>query len=151
VKEFADKYNSIISDAEKIKAFDDYMETVKKETKDSFKANLESLEEDVLVYRGLMLNAKQSFEKAKNEQLNASYEMWEKFEKEIPSVKKKTQAIIDTLAPLKKELKEIEELLNGISTHRIDEFIKSINVLAGSYGKNKEMIDFLIKNFKEGE
>jgi len=50
----------------------EYLDKSRKEVK----ANLETLEDDVIQYQGIMIKAKQTFEKAKNEQLTASYDLW---------------------------------------------------------------------------
>ena len=151
-KAFAEKYNEVHTDKskndERIKLFDSYINTVKESSKNEFKANLENLDEDIAIYNGLMMKVKQSFEKAKNEQLTASYNLWEKFEKEIPSVSKKIEKIITVLNPLEEKLNTINELLGNIRTFDIDRMTKSVENLANQYGKSKEMVEFLVKNFK---
>jgi len=151
-KEFAGKYKEIESDESKkelrIKMFEQYLEKISETSKKEFKANFESLEEDVAIYNGLMLKIKQSFEKAKNEQLQASYALWEKFDKEIPSIREKTQSIIGELEPLEKKLTTIESLLSKIRTYDMEKFIEVMGRLSGMYGKQKKMVDFLVKNFK---
>ena len=151
-KELAIKYNELRTEKnkrdEQVKMFEDYMQTVKDVSRKEFKNNFESLEEDVAIYTGLMLKVKQAFEKAKNEQLNASYELWEKIDGEIPSIRKKTEKIISEINPLIEKLKEIESLMGKINTYDLDKFISSISTLANLYGTQKEMIEFLINNFK---
>lgn len=154
-KGFAEKLkaleNAQATREQQIEVFDEYIKKVCEESRREFKANLESLEEDIAIYTGLMLRVKQAFEKAKNEQITASYDLWEKFEKEIPSVREKTQKIIDTLKPLKDELKEIDGLIGKISTYNIDKFGQSIALLGSLHGKNKDMVEFLMLNFKESK
>ena len=52
-------------------------------------AIVEAMEEDAAIFSGLMLKVKQSFGKAKDEALSASYDLWEKYDQERPSVEKK--------------------------------------------------------------
>lgn len=152
-KEFAERLKILQSQQstreEQSAVFNDYLATITDQVRRDFKANLESLEEDAAIFTGLMLKVKQSFGKAKDEQLSASYALWEKFEAEIPSVQKKTEAIIAVLKPLKSELVAINELLGSISTHNIDRLKESIDAFANSYGINKKMVEFLVMNFKE--
>ena len=148
-EEFADKYNAIESDTEKIKVFEVYLKTVSDASKKEFKANLESLKEDVAIYTGLMLHVKQAFGKAKNEQLLASYKLWEKFEKDIPKVKQKVDKIINAIDPITKKTKELEEKIKNIQTWNIEKFIECIEKISGLYGKDKKMFEFLVNNFKE--
>ena len=151
-KEFAEKFKKMTDENATIeqqnKALDDYLESICVQVKKDFKENLESLDEDAAIFTGLMLKVKQAFGKAKDEHLAASYELWEKFENEIPSVNKKIGVILDTLKPLKDELKEINDLIGKIKTYDIDEFTSSLDLLSSAYGKQKEMVEFLVKNFK---
>lgn len=151
-KEFADKYNELVGDAnkkeEQIKMFNEYMETVKAESKREFKNNFENLDEDVAIYKGLMLHVKQAFEKAKTEQLEASYGLWEEFDKEMPNVKEKTQKLIDMLDPLTKKLAEVDGFMNKIRTYDFEKLIEVIEKFAGLYGQNRHMLEFLIQNYK---
>jgi len=150
-KEFAERYKRITaanaSAEEKNKVFDEYLESITKAVRDDFKESLATLEEDAAIFSGLMLKVKQAFGKAKDEHLTASYELWEKFEAEVPSTRAKTEKLIATLTPLKAELKEINELIGKISLYNVDHLTESISRLAGSHGRNKEMIEFLVKNF----
>lgn len=150
-KKFAVEYNKLKSDEEKEKVFEEYLSQLSLETQKEFKVNLESIEEDVAIYTGLMLKAKQAFEKAKNEQLTASYELWEGFEKELPSTKEKVNKIVNILKPLTAELKQINDLLREIDIHNIEGLSKTITDFVNLYGENREVFDFLIKNFYNRE
>ena len=103
-KEFALKYNVLKEDKtkreEQIKIFNEYMENIQLKTRQAFKVQFESLEEDAAIYKGLMLSVKQAFEAAKSEQLKASYDLWDKFDEDLPDIKDKTKKIIDYLNPL---------------------------------------------------
>lgn len=148
-KEFAEKYEAMKSPEKKIEMFDGYIKGLMKESKEEFKSNLKVLDEDVAIYTGLMLRVKRAFEKAKNEQLSASYELWEKFEKELPSISKKIKTITDKLNPLIEKLENVEKLLGKINSYRMEDVIKTVERMTSLYGKEREMIDFLVKNFGE--
>jgi hypothetical protein len=105
------------------------------------------LEEEAAMFTGLMIKVKQTFEKTKNEQMDASYALWEKFEAEIPSTNKKVASIIAVLVPLEKQLRTINDLLSKINTFDIDRFSNSLAGLAAHTGRSKEMLDFVVKNF----
>lgn len=147
-KDQAERFNAVTNDENRYSAFEDYLKQVSDETRREFKANFENLEEDVAIYTGLMLKVKQAFEKAKNEQLNASYVMWEQFEKEIPSIRQKTASILEELEPLETKLKNINELMGKIRTWEMDKVIETVEKLSSLYGNQKEMIEFLVRNFK---
>lgn len=154
-KEFAEKFKALEKEEntreEQSKIFDEYLEQIQEKVKSDFKANLESLEENAAIFTGLMLKVRQSFEKAKNEHLEASYELWEKYDIEKGSIEEKTQKIILGLKPLKDELKEINDLLGKIRTYEMEKVIETIEKLNGLYGNSKDMIKFLVNNFKPKE
>jgi hypothetical protein len=152
-KEFALRWNKLeeakTTRDEQEKVFDAYMASVTADIKRDFRATLDGLDEDAAIFTGLILKVKQAFEKAKNEHLTASYQVWENFDKEAPNVSKKTQSLIDTIKPLKSELQELNKLLGHIDTSQIECVITAVNGLNALYGSSKEMIEFLINNFKK--
>lgn len=152
-KEFAERVKKLETDKatreQQLKVFDEYIAKVNDSIRRDFKSNLESIEEDAAIFMGLMLKTRQTFEKAKQEQLVGTEEIWENIEKEIPSMRVRTQKLIDTLKPLKDELNEINGLLGKISTYNIDKLGQSVALLGNLHGKNKDMVEFLMLNFKE--
>jgi len=154
-KEFAERYKVLESDKSKneqrCKALDEYISKISETSKSDFKANLESLEEDVAIYTGLMLKVKQAFGKAKDEALEASYALWEKFDEEKPSVRKKVSDFCDMLDPLEKKLNSINDALGKIRTYNIDRLVESMQKLTGLCGESRDMFDFIIKHFGKEE
>jgi arginyl-tRNA--protein-N-Asp/Glu arginylyltransferase len=148
-KEQATKLKECQSEEEKYKVFEEYLTKVTEESKKEFKANFDNLEEDVAIYTGLMLKVKQTFEKAKHEQLEMSYAVWGKFEEEIPDIKDKVNKIISVLNPLEERLDSINNKLNKINTWDIERVIKIIENFQSLTTENKEMVDFLIHNFNK--
>lgn len=154
-EEFAERFKEYESKENKLelqkKALDDYLLTVTDASKREFRASFNCLEEDVAIYKGLMISVKQAFEKAKDEQLKASYDLWEKFEDDLPSIKDKTEGIIKVLTPLHNKLTEMDALMQKVDTFNIDKLAESIRNISDMYGANKEMVQFLLKNFKRGD
>jgi len=150
-KELAEKHKAIFSDKGKIeerkKVFEEYLEKVQNSSRQEFKAQLAGLEEDAAMYTGLMLSVKKTFEKAKNEQLTASYELWEKFEAELPSTSQKVEKLIKALNPLVKKVEELNGVMAKLQTYNIDKVADSVTRLSAMTGKNKEMVEFLINHF----
>jgi len=146
-KEFAEKFRKIDSDEQKHIAFDEYLKTVQEKSKNEFKANLESLDEDTAIYTGLMLKVKQAFEKAKDEQLNPSYATWESFDKEIPSIKQKTSEIVSLLKPITEELEKIRYLLGCINTYSFDQISNSIATFQSLANGNRDLFEIMCTYF----
>lgn len=151
-KEFAEKYKLLESDKnkneERCKVFDEYIEKISKSSREDFKANLESLEEDAAIYTGLMLKVKQAFGKAKDTALEASYALWEEFDKEHPNINKKINDLCELLDPLEKKLNNINACLGKIQIYNIEKLVEAVRTLTNLCGTNKEMFDFLITHFK---
>lgn len=154
-KEFAERYKVLESDKSKneqrCKALDEYISKVSESSRSDFKANLETLEEDVAIYTGLMLKVKQAFGKAKDEALEASYALWEEFDKERPVVSKKISDVCELLDPLEKKLNSINDSLGKIRTYDIDRLIESMQKLNGLYGESRKMFDFVVNHFGKEE
>ena len=150
--EFAQKYNELKGDKskreEQLKALDEYIVSIREQSRKEFRANLDSLEEDVAIYVGLMVSVKQKFEAAKTEQLQASYSLWEKFDKELPNIQDKTNKMIECLNPLVEKLTQVNELLGKIQIYNFNDVIKAIERIGNLYGESKGMVEFLVNNYK---
>lgn len=130
------------------KIIDKYIEKLKSE----YEENLRQVDEEVAVYRGLMIQAKNSFQKAVQEQLEANYAIWEQFDQQSTDMQKKVDALVNKLKPLKDAFEQIERQINRFDRHGIDSFTQSVDNLARAMnGPAKEMIQFLVDNFKKPE
>ena len=129
-------------------AFEEIIKTISEQSKAEYKTNFESLEEDLIMYQGLMLKTKKMFEAAKNEQLSASYELWEKFDAELGVVKKKINTMQNVLSPVAEQIKNLNDMLAKINTYNIEKVVDVISRLSALCDKDKQMISFLISNFK---
>jgi len=150
-KKFAEKFKGIDKEEEKTKTLNEYLESVKFDVREEFRVNLENLQEDAAIFSGLMLQVKKTFEKIKQEHFTSSYELWEKFEKEIPSTQKKAEKIVAILEPITKELIKIDSLLISLRTFEMDHVFESVQKFISLYGEGKEMFEFLVKNFKRNK
>lgn len=147
-KSMANKIKSAETDKTKLNIIDDYI----RESKQEIKNNLESLESDVVQYKAMMLKAKEAFREAKEEQLNASYKLWEKFDKELAEVRTKVEKVKEEIMPIKKILEETKDLLNNINTYQVENLFKSIKEIGNeiSYNStNGKILKFIIDNYKE--
>ena len=149
--EFAELYNKATSEQtsreERLKLFNEYIETVSNESREEYKSNLKCLEEDLAIYNGLMLQVKQSFEKAKHAHLEAAVQIWSDFDKQLPDLRSKVQQITDVLKPLKNLIEDLNNSIANINTNGIDNMIDTVKQLSSLYGTSKDMIDFLVNNF----
>lgn len=130
------------------------MEKYLDDSKNEWKISLESLEEDLLMYRGLMVKTKKEFEAAKNEQCSAAYELWEKIEKEVPKTEAKIDNLIKLFDPLEKKLDKLNNSLAKINTYQIERFselVAKLDSILSCKGQTNDMMVFLMENFNKGE
>lgn len=158
-KFFVDKLNSLFKGKDNeiemgLEAFQEFIDKFKKEVKDDFKNNLESIEEDVVVFRAYMLKAKDSYKKALQEELDGMYKVWEEFDLKRSDNKKKIDIILSDLKPIKTELESIKQLINEIDsaapkwqlTGMLDTFTKLNNLMSDA--SVSSIAKFVIENYK---
>ncbi len=150
-KQFAEKYKELESEKAdrdiKNKVLEEYMESVLDASKRDFRANLDALEEDAAMFSGLMISVKKRFEDAKDEALNASYTMWENYEKEKDDIVKKINSIKNELIPLQENINDINESLSKINTYNLDKVADAVSKMEHMYNSNQKMFKFLVDNF----
>lgn len=146
--------------ADEIKAYKDpfsdevvaLMERYIDESKNEWKLSFESLEEDLLMYRGLMVKTKKAFEAAKNEQCEAVYDFWDKIEEEIPKTEEKINNLVKLFDPLEKKLDKLNSSLAKIDTYQIERFtelVAKLDSILSCKGNTNDMMVFLMENFKK--
>jgi hypothetical protein len=121
-----------------------YME----EVKGDLRLNIESLDEDVTLFKAFMIEAKKRFKEAKEAQLKESYELWESYEQELGVIRNRVDSFKNELRPLIEDLKEINSLFSQIKTYDISKLCDVIERYSSLSKDNKEMMDFLIKEFR---
>lgn len=118
--------------------------------KSDLQSQIESMDEDVIIFQGLMAKARQSFEKAKNEHLTAAYDLWESFDKDLPSTRKKVESMISSLGPLVEKLQEVDDLMRKIRSYDIEKLLALVNALSCHFnhdGQTGKMLKFLFDNY----
>ena len=147
-KEFEERYKKVNDDNERIKILEEFLDKTRRDIKDEYESSLKAMEEDALAYEGLALKTKQRFTEVKDAAITTAYSVWENYDKEVTQIKKKVQDITATLKPLVDELKKIEELTTKVNVSGVEKLSRAVTTMNDLQGQNKEMFDFLIKNFK---
>jgi hypothetical protein len=130
-------------------ALNEYLSTISQTSKDDFKCNLDVIEEEAAIYAGLMLKVRQAFGKAKDSALDASYTIWEEFDKEMPNIDNKISHITDSLNPLCAKLTEINALLSKINVYDFDRLLKTIQAISNLDIKSQKIIEFVVENYNK--
>ena len=118
------------------------------ESKESMQDEVDDLDDYVKSYVGLMATAKQALRKAKEEQLNASYVLWEKFDKEIPDIEEKVKVLVQRLNPLESKLDDINQSLNSLSVYKAEQAVNVIEKLNSMSSDTKKMFKVLLESEK---
>jgi len=152
-KDFADKWKALKSKQatreEQEKVFDEYCKQITSQVRKDFEINLESLEEDAAMFKGLMIKVKKTFEETKNEYLEASEAVWEKFEKEVPSIQKNIDRLTKLIDPLSKQLDVVKKKFETISTYNYKQVVELIQLVSSLNDKNKNTLELILKYNKE--
>jgi len=118
-------------------------------TRKNYKENLELLDEDVLMFRGLLVGVKKQYVEALNTQLDSEYELWESIDKQRPRLSEKIKTLTDDLKPLVSALETITGLLAKIRTWEIKELVENVVYLSSHLqGETGEMIRFICTEYK---
>lgn len=142
----------------KLKQFRDSKEQEKliegfiKECKDDLKLNLESYDDELLIFKASMIKAKNAFEKVKQEELDASYKIWEKYDNELFELKNKVNNARLAIEPLKNDLKSLNEEFGKLPIYNIENAVKLIGQLdtvLSFNGETSKMLKFLVSNYKK--
>lgn len=148
-KETAQKYEDLKDDTDKLIMINDYIESLKEETRQDYQSSLESMREDSVMYSGLLLQVKKEFEKTKNEGLSAAYKLWEDYDKEKSDILDKVDHINDALNPLLETLESINKQLDKINTYKFERVLDFISKFNGMSEQTKNVLKFLVDNFDE--
>lgn len=147
--EFAKKYNALESDEEKIRQFEVFLATVSEESRQEHKANLEAMEEEIAIYRGAMLKAKQAWTAAKDEALAASYALWEQFDKERANVNQKIALITSGLQPLKGEVDKVGSALSSLPIYQLEKAVDLLERIQRLDAQTRRMVEAALESSKE--
>ena len=120
-------------------------------SREEIRTNVESLEEDIVQYRGMMIQAKESFRKAKDEALESSYALWEKMDKEHSKIRTKVKEVKEFMSPLSKEIGDINSKLDKLSVYKVEKILELLEKIKNADPKTRDMVAFLLNEYKEKE
>lgn len=144
-KVIADKIKGVEDITTIENAIKDYVAQNKKE----LESYIEGMDEDMIYFRGMMIKARESFKKAKDEELSAYESLWTKFDEDRYEIRKKVTAIKEELTPLISEITELKKLCQSVDSWGIDKLASSVEKVTQLYGTEKQMFEFLVNNFKK--
>jgi hypothetical protein len=125
-------------------------------TKLDFKQTIESIDEDVLLYRAKMIQARDSFKKAKDEELELAYNLWKDYDNELSKIRNYVGKAKETLEPLIKEVNslngeiiETNNLISRLNVDRLKGFLTIVNDCKILLQEDKDLLIFILENYKK--
>jgi hypothetical protein len=122
------------------------------QSKRELSIQLDEMDEDIIQYKAAMIDARKKFKAAKEEMLEANWAMWEEFDEQKKSIRSKAEEVVEELKPLTEELTKIGNLMNNVKKWEIENFLDMLDKIKYHlHGDNKNIIEFLVKNYKRNE
>jgi hypothetical protein len=143
------KIADIIKLAESEKAQEDIVIGYLDESRKDVRNNLEGLDYDLLQYRATMAKTKQAFRDAMEEQLEASNDLWENIDSQIPKLRRKIQPIVDSLKPVVDTLNLIDTRLKSINTYQLERIHEILCKIQNSSPSVLKAIGLFVKEEEE--
>lgn len=123
------------------------------DTKETLADTALGMDEAIIRYRADMLSFRDSFKKAKDEELNATYSLWEKYDEEIKVLKTKVNESVLALKPLTEALAQVSEGLYRLSKNDAAESFNSIMNMVEKYEalpeSSKEVFGKFLDTYKK--
>ena len=119
------------------------------ETKADLRVTVESIDEDILLYRAKMIQARDAFKKAKDEELEANYTLWENYESDIKKTREYVKTATDVLKELTKEVQELNRAFSVINTDRALGFLTVLQQIQNFNKDEQSFARFIITEFNK--
>lgn len=138
-KELKDAWDKVESEEEQKKVFFRAIEDRKLDIKNQ----IESLEEEVLLFKGIGIRYKTELEKIYNEQSAQLEKIWEDFNAG-DKIYKQAKKIENDLRPIILTIQQINNSISNFSTYKIEKLIEVIDKFSRMSDNEKHMIKVLI-------
>lgn len=144
--ELAKKIEEIGNDASIIEILDEYIKKFKKDVH----ASLESMDEDVSIFKANMQKVKYEYRKTLDDELQKSYEVFESFDEKRSKLRVSVDTISQDVKPMVDKINEINKAIDSINDYKIKNTLEAIanisNYLNGSNGDAiRDFIKFMSK------
>lgn len=138
-----------IKDVEDVKKLEAEIISYCQEVEQSLKTDVECMDDTIIQFKANLIKAKTEFKKAKDEELDAMYKLWEDYDVELSKTRKQVETAKASLEPLKKELQEVKSLIQGFDTWGMKDLFETVKNFTDLWGRNKEVFEFLMKNYQK--
>jgi hypothetical protein len=100
------------------------------------------------MFRGLLIQARQSLKDAYQEHYDLNYKVWESFQDDIKKGKDFAEAATVTLRPVIDSFAELTSLMNSINKWDLEGLLKLMQELNSASAETRTMLRFLMENFR---
>lgn len=144
VDEYLASKLEIVNDVAKLKTDGDLAKVIKK-LEDDISTMAECLDENVLRFKLHSQQTRDSYEKTVQEEVDKTYELWEKCEDLRSDAKKKIDTMLPTIKTVSEELGRLNESMNKINTYRIDKLFELIDKFNSMSDDDKNVLAKLLE------
>jgi len=141
--ELKEAWEKAASDEEQAKVFLKAIEDKKLDVK----YQIESLDEDVLLFKGLGIRYKNELEKVYNEQSLQLEKMWEDFNCG-DKIGEQVRKITSNMSPVVEMMKSINKEFDSVSTYKVENLISVIEKFNDMTVKDKKLLEILLNSQK---
>jgi uncharacterized protein YnzC (UPF0291/DUF896 family) len=148
-KVLCDKLKAAESEDAQLSLVQEYLEATKK----SMSGDLETMEEDAVHFKGMLLSYKKAYREALEAHNAAVYKTWEDIDGNLPNMKAKVeQAVkdVDSIIPhldrVMGSIGNICQKLTAINTYELEKMVKLIETIQGVDEKTKDVLSKLLGN-----
>jgi len=143
-KEVAEEYKALDSDI--VKA--DLVNELIRRKKISIDGDLESLEDDLIRFKGFASNYANRFKKAYEEQGDKINQIWEDCQEPIDKIHSKTKQMTNSIEKLHKDVKKISDELDNFNTYKIEKVIDLIDQYNRMTDEDKQIFSVILSSGK---
>jgi hypothetical protein len=133
---FADEYQKITSDTDKI----EILRGIIKATKNEMKTDVEYLEKESEQYKKTLEKYEKVFTKAYEEQRDKICKLWDDVYSSMPDIEKHAKKIQADLEPIVNKFKNLIEILEFSGCTRLTEMVKLVETIQNCDDKTKEVL-----------
>jgi len=150
-KDLAQKFNNLSSSEEQEKLVTNIINDKKLDITNE----MEYLEENLLMFKGVCLKHKNELTKVYNEETSKLEDMYDHVGEMRQGIDKSAKQLTDALIPLQKtvsdlknDMKSISDELKHINVYGIERFLELVDKINAMDEGSKEMLKFLMKEYK---
>lgn len=135
-EEIGKRYEQATGDGTKI----DIIETLIQSMKNDVKMSLESFDDDVLAYKGMVLKYKKAFQEVYENQSEKIDQLWEDIQKTLPRQDDLIKQVKDSLVPILDCIEKLAKKVEHVNTYHLMRMVELIDKVNACDDKTKEVL-----------